>query len=161
MLKVTKKSGPLFDPIIIKNGPPLGWGLCSLLLSWCALSLPTSFNFLPVGPFFPCSFLIFSCSLLRFNFSSCSWIFCFMLLFSLLHAPFLHFLCSLLQDYHLSAPCSRGGFFPDFCIRVWDFEILKFGENWPENAPKRMVQCNWEHFLIWHWWNMHFLGVKP
>ena len=70
--------------------------------------LPAPINFLLLAPFSPFvhSFFIFLCSLLLFNFSSCSRIFsCYMLLFRFL--LFFRFLdCSLLQDYHLSALCS-------------------------------------------------------
>ncbi len=57
-----------------------------------------------------CSFFIFLCSLLLFNFSSCSLIIslapCSISQFLLLPAPFSKFSCSLLPDYVFLAPCS-------------------------------------------------------
>ncbi len=72
-------------------------GQCSLLLLQFPLLLPAPFNFLPFAPFslFPCSFFIFLCSLLLFNFSSCS-----MFLFQTFH-------CFMLLLIIFGAPCSR------------------------------------------------------
>ncbi len=89
--------------------PLLGGGPRSLLLAPFTISplLPAPFNFLPLAPFF-----IFLCSLFIFNFSSCSWFFLSflflhqsMLLFYDFFAPFF-FIISLLLAPELSFVCS-------------------------------------------------------
>ncbi len=89
---------------------PLLGGPCSLLLSHFFPLLLAPFSFPPFAPFhfFHCSFLIFMCSMLLFNFSPCSRI------FFMFHAPFWNFtllnasfyLFSVLLAPGLSSVCS-------------------------------------------------------
>ena len=97
------------------------WGVCKircwtsvhaqLLLLQCPPLLPATLKFFAPGSFFTFSTCLFNCSVLPppfliFPLAPGFFVPCSSLEFPLLLARFYHFLCSMLHDYHLSAPCS-------------------------------------------------------
>ena len=97
LLTVTKPywPGPKIEPLLGGGGVHAPFAISPLL--------PAPFNFPPFAPFslFHCSFFIFLCSMVLFNFSSYS------RMFFMSHTPFWNFPLLHAPFYHFGAPCTR------------------------------------------------------